>query len=41
MNKSRNLLNKSIEVICMILLVFMVVLGTWQIITHQRKVNKY
>lgn len=34
MNKSRNLLNKSIEVICMILLVFMVVLGTWQIITR-------
>lgn len=34
MNKLRNALNKVIEVICMALLVFMVVLGTWQIITR-------
>lgn len=34
MNKLRNMLNKVIEVICITLLVFMVVLGTWQIITR-------
>ncbi len=34
MNKLRTVLNKTIEVICMALLVFMVVLGTWQIITR-------
>ena len=34
MNKLRNILNKTIEVICMALLGFMVVLGTWQIITR-------
>ena len=34
MNKLRNILNKVIETICMMLLVFMVVLGTWQIITR-------
>lgn len=34
MNKLRNVLNKSIEVICMSLLAFMVVLGSWQIITR-------
>ncbi|WP_300259067.1 TRAP transporter small permease [Clostridium sp.] len=34
MNKLRNVLNKIIEVICMVLLAFMVVLGTWQIITR-------
>lgn len=34
MNKLRNILNKTIEVICMALLAFMVVLGTWQIITR-------
>ena len=34
MNKLRNSLNKVIEVICMTLLAFMVVLGTWQIITR-------
>ncbi len=34
MNKLRNALNKIIEVVCMALLVFMVVLGTWQIITR-------
>ena len=34
MNKLRSILNKVIETICMILLVFMVVLGTWQIITR-------
>lgn len=34
MNKLRNILNKVIEVICMILLAFMVVVGTWQIITR-------
>lgn len=34
MNKLRNTLNKVIEVICIMLLAFMVVLGTWQIITR-------
>lgn len=34
MNKLRKVLNKSIEVICMALLGFMVILGTWQIITR-------
>ncbi|MBC6003010.1 TRAP transporter small permease [Paeniclostridium sp. NSJ-45] len=34
MNKFRNILNKVIEVICITLLAFMVVLGTWQIITR-------
>lgn len=34
MNKLRNMLNKVIEVICITLLAFMVVLGTWQIITR-------
>lgn len=34
MNKFRNILNKVIEVICTTLLAFMVVLGTWQIITR-------
>lgn len=34
MNKLRNTLNKVIEVICITLLAFMVVLGTWQIITR-------
>ncbi|WP_221387956.1 TRAP transporter small permease [Clostridium perfringens] len=34
MKKLRNILNKTIEVICMALLGFMVVLGTWQIITR-------
>lgn len=34
MNKFRNILNKVIEVICIKLLAFMVVLGTWQIITR-------
>ena len=34
MNKLRKMLNKVIETICMTLLVFMVVLGTWQIITR-------
>ncbi|MDB8791620.1 MULTISPECIES: TRAP transporter small permease [Romboutsia] len=34
MNKLRKMLNKVIEVICMTLLAFMVVLGTWQIITR-------
>lgn len=34
MNKLRKSLNKVIEVICIILLAFMVVLGSWQIITR-------
>lgn len=34
MNKLRSLLNKIIEIVCMILLVLMVVLATWQIITR-------
>lgn len=34
MNKLRSLLNKVIETVCMILLVLMVVLATWQIITR-------
>jgi TRAP-type C4-dicarboxylate transport system permease small subunit len=34
MNKFRNMINKVIEVICTTLLAFMVVLGTWQIITR-------
>lgn len=34
MNKLRSVLNKTIEVICMALLAFMVVLATWQIITR-------
>lgn len=34
MNKFRNILDKVIEVICITLLAFMVVLGTWQIITR-------
>ncbi|MCR1848009.1 TRAP transporter small permease [Paeniclostridium sordellii] len=34
MNKFRNILNKVIEIICITLLAFMVVLGTWQIITR-------
>ena len=34
MNKLRSILNKVIETVCMILLVFMVVLATWQIITR-------
>lgn len=34
MNKLRNVLNKTIETICMALLAFMVVLATWQIITR-------
>lgn len=34
MKKLRSILNKVIETVCMILLVFMVVLATWQIITR-------
>ena len=34
MNKLRSILNKVIETVCMILLVLMVVLATWQIITR-------
>lgn len=34
MKKIRSILNKVIESVCMILLVFMVVLATWQIITR-------
>jgi TRAP-type C4-dicarboxylate transport system permease small subunit len=34
MKRLRNVLNKTLEIICMTLLVFMVVLGTWQIITR-------
>lgn len=34
MNKLRNILDKMLEIICMVLLSFMVILATWQVITR-------
>ena len=34
MNKFRNILDKTLELICMVLLSFMVILATWQVITR-------
>ncbi|MEG1311409.1 MAG: TRAP transporter small permease [Romboutsia sp.] len=34
MDKLRKIINKTLELVCMILLAFMVILGTWQIITR-------